>query len=118
MFKHIIKAFLGKGNLEWKSIIIVCAIILLYGIFISLDEKSLVPIVLTLFLIILIILISGVYQGIKSWKFSKNYNSLSDDQKMQLMSDILDQARWDSKTRNQLKKFLDNGNKIKQNNQH
>ena len=97
----------GKMKDKVENFLLFCIFFVLPGIFISIDEKSIFPLLLCIALGLFVCGIYGIVLFIKKWRSKRRFSRLSLDTKATLFKDFTNQAKWDPEASRALRELLD-----------
>jgi len=97
----------GKMKDKVENFLLFCIFFVLPGICISIDEKSIFPLLFYIALGLFICVIYGIVLFIKKWRSKRRFSRLSPGAQAQLFKDFANQAKWDPEASRALRELLD-----------
>jgi hypothetical protein len=93
--------------IKCESLVIFLLIFFLPGICVSIDEKSIIPLIVSLAIAVCFFLIYRTVSFVKARRLNKRFSGLSPDALATLFKDFSNQAKWDPEASRALKELLD-----------
>ena len=104
--KRLLKR-LKFGKKKAENLSLLCFCFVLPGIFISIDEKSIIPLIVCLAIAVCFFLIYRTVSFVKARRLNKRFSRLSPDELANLFEDFSNQAKWDKEASRASKELLD-----------